>query len=109
MDKTFTVAGTSNLNGETKVRFANDLVVRIKVLGRNGHTAINLVELPQAMTKEDAVRFLSTLDSFGTMDEKAAIAGFLSKIEPAAPKAKAPEAKSKAPKAKKAEKVAEAA
>ena len=89
MDKTFTIAGTSALNGDTKVRFANDLVTRIKVLGRNGHKAINLVELPQAMTKEDAVRYLSTLDGFKSMDEQAAIAGFLAKVEPKAPKAKA--------------------
>ena len=102
MDKMFTVAGTSKLNGETKVRFANDLVTRIKVLGRNEHTEINLVELPQAMTKTDAVRFLSASDKFTGIDEQAAISQFLAKVEPAVKPAKAP-------KAKKTEKVAEAA
>jgi len=100
----FTVAGTSVLNGSTKVRFANDFVTRIKVLGRNGHSAINLVELPQAMSKEDAVRFLSTQDAFQGLDEQAAIAKFLAKVEPkAAPNAKAAKAPAKAVKAKVAE------
>ena len=58
MTKTFTVAGTSNLNGVVKFRFANDLKSRIKVLQRNGHTDINLIELPTEMTKEQAIAFL---------------------------------------------------
>lgn len=58
MEKTFTVAGTSNLNGAVKFRFANDLKSRTAVLTRNGHTDIHLVELPEAMTKERAIAFL---------------------------------------------------
>ena len=58
MTKTFTVAGTSNLNGVVKFRFANDLKGRIKVLERNGHTDIDLRELPEPMTKEAAIAFL---------------------------------------------------
>ena len=58
MTKTFTVAGTSNLNGVVKFRFANDLKGRIKVLERNGHTNIDLRELPEPMTKEAAIQFL---------------------------------------------------
>ena len=45
-EKLFTVAGTSNLNGEVKVRFGNDLVARIKVLHSRGNTDVNLIELP---------------------------------------------------------------
>ena len=58
MEKLFTVAGTSNLNGVVKFRFANDLKSRVKVLQRNGHTDIELFELPEAMTKKDAVAYL---------------------------------------------------
>jgi hypothetical protein len=58
MNKTFTVAGTSNLNGVVKFRFANDLKSRIAVLTRNGHTDIDLRELPEPMTKELAIQFL---------------------------------------------------
>ena len=57
MDKLFTVAGYSTLNGETKARFATSMD-RVKVLARNGHTDIKLQELPSAMTKEQAVAFL---------------------------------------------------
>jgi len=62
MEKTFTVAGTSNLDGVVKFRFANDLAARVKVLTRNGHTDINLIELPEAMTKDAAIAFLETAD-----------------------------------------------
>ena len=59
-EKLFTVAGTAtNPNGTTKARFANDLVARIKILNKAGCTAINLVELPQAMTKLQALQYLT--------------------------------------------------
>ena len=59
VEKLFTVAGTAtNPNGTTKARFANDLVARIKILNKAGCTAINLVELPSAMTKLQALQYL---------------------------------------------------
>jgi len=61
-DKLFTVAGTAtNSDGTVKVRFANDLVARIKILNKAGCSNINLVELPQAMTKLEALQHLQTL------------------------------------------------
>jgi hypothetical protein len=59
MDKTFTVAGTSNLNGVVKLRFANDLKGRVKVLAANGHTDIQLFALPEPMTKAAAEQWLA--------------------------------------------------
>lgn len=59
-DKLFTVAGTAtNSDGTVKVRFANDLVARIKILNKAGCTNINLVELPEPMSKLQALRYLS--------------------------------------------------
>lgn len=58
-EKMFTVAGTATHNGVTKVRFANDLVARIKILNKAGCTNINLVELPEPMSKLQALRYLS--------------------------------------------------
>lgn len=103
-DKLFTVAGTSKLDGEYKVRFAND-VLRIKVLSKHGHEDITLVELPNAMTKIEAVRFIKTVDEFSGVAAQAAIADYLDRNDeaPKAPVAKAPvkAAKAKvAPKAK---------
>jgi uncharacterized protein YoaH (UPF0181 family) len=58
-EKLFTVAGTAtNPNGTVKARFANDLVARIKILNKAGCTDINLMELPSAMTKLEALQYL---------------------------------------------------
>lgn len=59
-EKTFSVAGISNLNGVYKARFANS-TNRTKVLRNNGHVDIRLIELPYPMTKRDAVLYLMDL------------------------------------------------
>jgi len=58
-DKRFSVVGVSTLNGKTKIRFAND-VMRVKILAKNGHTDVDLVELPSEMTKAEAVQHLQS-------------------------------------------------
>jgi hypothetical protein len=62
--KTFTVVGVSTLAGKTKVRFANDLASRIKNLVKNGHTNVELFELPTAMTKEAALAHVKANNLF---------------------------------------------
>ena len=57
----FTHAGVSRLNGEFKVRFAND-ALRVKVLDKNGHKDIDIVELKEPMNKEDAIAYLMSID-----------------------------------------------
>ena len=54
--KKFTVAGHSVLDGVKKTRFATTMD-RVKVLMRNGHTDIELQELPYAMTKDEIRAF----------------------------------------------------
>ena len=61
MIKTFTHAGVSSLNGEFKVRFCND-AFRQKVLIKNGHKNIDIIELKNPMTKEDAIAYLLSID-----------------------------------------------
>jgi hypothetical protein len=68
MMTTYKIAGVSRLNGEFKVRFANDMT-RVKVLAKNGHSDIDLIELKDPLTKEDAVAFLLSID-FATRDGK---------------------------------------
>lgn len=59
-DKQFTVAGyATNPDGTVKVRFANDLVARIKILNKAGCTNVNLVELPKPMNKVEALEYLN--------------------------------------------------
>lgn len=80
-DKTFTVVGTSTVDGKTKVRFAND-VMRIKILAKNGHANINLIELPQALNKVDAVRYMQSQHyGDGDLDIQAAMAHILKKYK----------------------------
>ena len=60
----FKVTGISTLNGQTKVRFANDLVSRVKILNKDGHKDINLIELPTALSKADCVKHLKTTELY---------------------------------------------
>ena len=61
MSGSYSHAGVSKLNGEFKVRFCND-ALRVKVLAKNGHKDIDILELKHPMTKEDAVAFLMSID-----------------------------------------------
>ena len=63
----FTVAGVSTQNGVTKVRFANDLVSRYKLLSKGGHSPLELIELPRAMSKAEACQYL--LDTGGVFTQ----------------------------------------
>lgn len=61
MEKLFTVAGTSALEGVVKFRVANgSAAARTKVLVRSGHTDIKLVDLAKPMSKEDAIAFVKS-------------------------------------------------
>jgi hypothetical protein len=81
-EKKFAVAGVSTLNGKTKIRFAND-TMRIKILGKNGHTGVDLIELPSEMTKgEIAQHLIATAYGKGNAAIEAAIA-YVAKKNPA--------------------------
>jgi hypothetical protein len=94
-DKTFKVAGISKLDGEYKVRFANDLM-RIKVLAKHGHEDIRLAELDEAVSKLEAARLIATMEDFADAAAQSVIAEYLEDNTPktkTAPKAKAAPAK----------------
>ena len=66
-------AGVSRQNGDMKVRFCND-AMRVKVLAKNGHKDIDIVELREPMTKEAAVAFLFSINfANGNKDVQAAM------------------------------------
>jgi hypothetical protein len=81
MDKTFAVAGISTLDGTAKVRFAKDMA-RIKVLEKNGHKNINLVELPKPMTKVAAVEHLMSHAAFKSAEAQAVLKDYASDDAP---------------------------
>jgi len=75
--KTFSVAGTSTQNGVTKVRFANDFVGRLKILYKNGHENVELLELGSEMTKAQICQLLIAHPKFQSEDQQGAIAEFV--------------------------------
>ena len=108
-DKKFTVAGISKLNGEYKVRFAND-IMRIKVLAKHGHEDIRLADLEGEFSKLDAARAILALEDFEDATAQATITEYIEDNTPKAKSTPAPKATAKAaPKAKavKAAKVTE--
>ena len=91
-DKLFKVFGVSKLDGEYKVRFAND-IMRTKVLAKHGHTDIELVELSEAVTKYEGIKTIQSLPEFSNANAQSAIAEYLEEKAPKAPKASKPAAK----------------
>jgi hypothetical protein len=81
--KTFAIAGVSTRNGETKIRFANDMM-RVKILAKGGFTDIELIELPREMTKGEIAVYM-TETGFGK-DNPATLAAiaYIAKKNPAA-------------------------
>tara|TARA_E500000178_G_scaffold329572_1_gene360632 strand:- start:1233 stop:1538 length:306 start_codon:yes stop_codon:yes gene_type:complete len=75
--KTFNTAGTSTLNGITKIRFANDYVGRFKILAKNGHDNINLMELGRELTKAQICQVLMSHPNFQQEDQQSAIYEFV--------------------------------
>lgn len=91
-DKKFAVAGVSTLNGKTKIRFAND-AMRVKILQKQGHTDIDLIDLPHEMTKaEIAAHLVATGYGAGNAAVEAAIADLAKKNKVTVPEATAAEA-----------------
>jgi hypothetical protein len=75
--KTFSVAGTSTHNGVTKVRFANDFVSRLKILYKNGHENVELIEMGGEFTKAEICQILMNHAKFQSEDQQGAIYEFV--------------------------------
>jgi len=76
-NKTYSVAGTSTLNGTTKIRFANDFVSRFKILCKNGHENVELIELGGEFTKAEVCQILLNHKSFQSEEQQGAIYEFV--------------------------------
>lgn len=75
--KTYSVAGTSTLNGVTKIRFANDFVARLKILFKNGHDDVELIELGGEFTKAEVCQILMSHPKFQSEEQQSAIYEFV--------------------------------
>jgi hypothetical protein len=72
-DKLFSVVGITVHNGNAKVRFTDDLVRRVKQFTKGGATRCDFVELPEPMTKLDALNFMLTHPQFANEEDQATI------------------------------------
>jgi len=70
---TFKVAGITTHNNSTKVRFTDDLVRRVKQFSKGGASRIDLIELPSAMTKLEALKYLQAHADFQSAEDQATI------------------------------------
>jgi|TARA_R110000868_G_scaffold23729_2_gene94975 hypothetical protein len=76
-NQTFKVAGITTHNGNTKVRFTDDMIRRIKQFTKGGASRIDLVELPSEMTKVEALKYLASHAEFQSPSDQATIADSL--------------------------------
>ena len=80
--KRFSVAGVSTQAGKTKIRFANDSM-RIKILAKNGHTDIELVDLPREMTKAEIAQHMVEINFANGRKAVADAVAYVAKKNPA--------------------------
>ena len=71
--QTFKVAGITTHGDSTKVRFTDDMVRRIKQFTKGGASRVDLVELPTAMTKVEALTYLKSHADFQSPGDQATI------------------------------------
>ena len=85
-NQTFKVAGITVHNGNAKVRFTDDMVRRVKQFTKGGATRCDFVELPNEMTKIEALKYLQTHEMFKSAEDQATIADSLTDKEKVASK-----------------------
>lgn len=98
-EQTFKVAGITIHNGNAKVRFANDMIRRIKQFTKGGHERVDFIELPAEMVKIEALKYLQAHEQFQSAADQATIADTLAdKVKEASKgevKVRTPKAKAK--------------
>ena len=65
------------MNGITKIRFANDFVSRLKILYKNGHENVELIELGGEFTKAQICQILMAHPKFQSDEQQTAIYEFV--------------------------------
>ena len=72
-NQTFKVAGITTHGTNTKVRFTDDMVRRVKQFSKGGASRIDLIELPSEMTKLEALKYLQAHSDFQSAEDQATI------------------------------------
>jgi hypothetical protein len=76
-NQTFKVAGITVHGTTTKVRFTDDMVRRVKQFSKGGASRIDLIELPNEMSKVEALKYLQTHADFQSAADQATISDSL--------------------------------
>ena len=71
--QTFKVVGITVHNRTAKVRFTEDMVRRVKQFTKGGATRCDFIELPNEMTKIEALKYMLTRKEFSSPDDQATI------------------------------------
>jgi hypothetical protein len=76
-NQTFKVAGITIHNGNAKVRFTDDMVRRVKQFSKGGASRVDFIELPNEMTKVEALKYMQAHDMFKSAEDQATISDSL--------------------------------
>lgn len=85
-NQTFKVVGITAHGDSVKVRFTDDMIRRIKQFTKGGATRCDFIELPNEMTKIEALKYMATRPEFANPSDQATIADCLADREKEATK-----------------------
>lgn len=71
--QTFKVVGITVHNGNAKVRFTDDMIRRVKQFTKGGATRCEFIELPNPMTKVEALKYMLTRNEYASAADQATI------------------------------------
>jgi hypothetical protein len=71
--QTFKIVGITVHNHNAKVRFTEDMVRRVKQFTKGGATRCDFIELPNEMTKIEALKYMLTRREFSSAEDQATI------------------------------------
>lgn len=71
--KKFKIVGITEHDGNSKVRFTDDIVRRVKQFTKGGATRCDFIEMPTEMTKIDALKYMLTHPDFQSIYDQATI------------------------------------
>lgn len=77
----YSVVGITVHNGNAKVRFTDDMARRVKQFTKGGATRCDFVNLPSAMNKIEALKYMLTLPEFASPEDQATLTDSLSDKE----------------------------
>ncbi len=72
--QTFKVVGITVHGESTKIRFTDDMVRRIKQFNKGGATRCDFIELPNEMSKLEALKYMAAHPDFQSVNDQATIA-----------------------------------